>query len=90
MTGFFFVASALYGAQAEQHNIAKADGTHAYVPNQGDGTVSVIDTARNKVVATIRVGAGPVGVDITSEDLKAHTDELCTIRTAENGRPYSM
>jgi succinate-semialdehyde dehydrogenase / glutarate-semialdehyde dehydrogenase len=23
------------------------------------------------------------------EELKAHTDELCTILTAENGRPYS-
>src|ERR1700758_1812850 len=26
----------------------------------------------------------------TMEELKAHTDELCTILTAENGRPYSM
>jgi YVTN family beta-propeller protein len=43
------------------------DGAHAYVANQGDGTVSVIDIARNKVVATIRVGAGPVGVNITSD-----------------------
>src|ERR1700720_3295081 len=24
------------------------------------------------------------------EELKAHTDELCTILTAENGRPYSL
>src|SRR5580704_12315329 len=24
------------------------------------------------------------------EELKAHTDELCTLLTAENGRPYSM
>src|SRR5260370_4089684 len=24
------------------------------------------------------------------EELKAHTDELCTILTAENGRPHSM
>ena len=24
------------------------------------------------------------------EELKAHTDELCTILTAENGRPYRM
>src|SRR3979490_692070 len=24
------------------------------------------------------------------EELKAHTDELCTILTAENGRPYNM
>jgi len=61
MTRIFFVASALYGAQAEQHNIAKAT-TFGYVTNVDDNTVSVIDTVRNKVVATIRVGAGPVGV----------------------------
>src|SRR2546422_516448 len=30
--------------------------TRAYVTNEGDGTVSVIDTATNTVVATIPVG----------------------------------
>jgi YVTN family beta-propeller protein len=47
------------------------DGTHAYVANYlpptdgsifSPGVVSVIDTTRNKVVATIPVGSGPVGV----------------------------
>jgi YVTN family beta-propeller protein len=52
-----------------------SDGTRAYVANNAiptdgsinsAGVVSVIDTARNKVVATIPVGGGPVGVAITS------------------------
>ena len=38
------VASALYGAHAEQNNLAKAT-TCGYVTNVDDNTVSVIDTA---------------------------------------------
>ena len=34
----------------------------AYITNAGDNTVSVIDTATNKLVATHSVGAGPNGV----------------------------
>ena len=34
----------------------------AYVPNSTDGTVSVIDTASNTVVATVTVGASPMSV----------------------------
>jgi YVTN family beta-propeller protein len=41
------------------------DGTHAFVTNQFDNTVSVIDTANNKVVATIPVGSFATGVAIT-------------------------
>jgi large repetitive protein len=39
--------------------------TRAYVPNVGDFTVSVIDSATNTVVATIPVGQCPSGVAIT-------------------------
>ena len=39
MTRFFFVASALYGAHAEQNNLAKAT-TFGYVTNVDDNTVS--------------------------------------------------
>jgi YVTN family beta-propeller protein len=41
----------------------------AYVTNQGDGTVSVIDTATNppSVVATVTVGSDPVGVGVTPD-----------------------
>jgi YVTN family beta-propeller protein len=31
------------------------DGKHVYVPNYASGTVSVIDTATNTVVATVKV-----------------------------------
>ena len=43
------------------------DGTHAYVTNTGDGTVSVIDTATNMVVATVTVGTSPAGVAVTPD-----------------------
>ena len=38
-----------------------ADGTKAYVANGGDNTVSVINPATKTVIATIPVGADPVG-----------------------------
>ena len=41
------------------------DGTRAYVTNHGLGSVSVIDTASNTVVATVGVGDGPEGVAVT-------------------------
>jgi YVTN family beta-propeller protein len=41
------------------------DGKFLYVANFGDNTVSVISTATNGVVATIPVGGGPLGLDIT-------------------------
>ncbi|MEY3411168.1 MAG: hypothetical protein RL593_744, partial [Pseudomonadota bacterium] len=41
--------------------IASAKNT-AYITNQGDNTVSVIDIDSNKVIKTISVAKGPVGV----------------------------
>ncbi len=41
------------------------DGAFAYVTNSGIGTVSVIETASNTVVATVPVGFAPRGVAIT-------------------------
>ena len=43
------------------------DGTHAYVTNVIDGTVSVITTATGVVSAPITVGKAPVGVAITPD-----------------------
>jgi YVTN family beta-propeller protein len=40
------------------------DGKHAYVANNGDGTVSVITTATGAVSAPITVGKGAAGVAI--------------------------
>jgi YVTN family beta-propeller protein len=38
------------------------DGTVAYATELSTGSVSVIDTASNTVIATVAVGAGPAGV----------------------------
>jgi YVTN family beta-propeller protein len=71
ITGFFLVASAPYGAHAEQHNPAGAT-TFGYVVNAVDNTVSVIDTASNAAVATIPVGTLPVAVATTPDGTRAY------------------
>jgi YVTN family beta-propeller protein len=43
-----------------QHSIA-------YITNQGDNTVSVIDIQQNKVINTIKVGKAPVGVAVSTK-----------------------
>jgi YVTN family beta-propeller protein len=81
MTRFFLVASAPYGAHAEQHNPAKAT-TFGYVANVSDSTVSVIDTANNAVVATINLSVGtspastPVGVATTPDGTRAYVSNV--------------
>jgi YVTN family beta-propeller protein len=50
---------------ADAHAIAFiADGSKAYVTNQGANTVSVIDVATHAVTATINVGTKPNGIAI--------------------------
>jgi YVTN family beta-propeller protein/predicted outer membrane repeat protein len=39
-----------------------ADGSRLYVPNFGDGTLSIISTATNTVSQTVAVGSRPTGV----------------------------
>ena len=39
-------------------------GPLGYVVNHGDGTVSVLDTATNAVVATVTVGSEPLGAAV--------------------------
>jgi YVTN family beta-propeller protein len=41
---------------------AQSFAQNAYITNAESNNVSVIDTATNKVTATIPVGSGPVGV----------------------------
>jgi YVTN family beta-propeller protein len=43
------------------------DGSSVYVANQNSGTVSVIDTATNAVIATVRVGVEPNGVAVSPD-----------------------
>ncbi len=44
----------------------------AYVTNSNSSSVSVIDTASNAVVATVGVGARPIGVAITPDGSRAY------------------
>ena len=60
----------------------------AYVANLV-GTVSVIDTATNTVVATVTVGVGPVAVAVTPDGTHvyvtdARSNTVSVIRTATN------
>jgi YVTN family beta-propeller protein len=61
----------------------------AYVANSGSNTVSVIDTATNKVVATVPVGTNPAGVAVTPDGTKVYVanendNTVSVIRTATN------
>ncbi len=44
----------------------------AYIANQGDGTVSVINTTTSAVVATIPVGQSPFGVSVSADGSKVY------------------
>lgn len=64
-------------------------GTRAYVANNSDGTVSVVNTATNAVTATITVGADPRGVAINPAGTRvyvANGDDgtVSVIRTSTN------
>jgi YVTN family beta-propeller protein len=88
MTGFFLTSIAFCGAHAEQPDPAKA-ATFGYVANLDDDTVSVIDTARNTVVATIPVGGFPDGVATTPDGTRAYVtnnfdSNISVIDTASN------
>jgi YVTN family beta-propeller protein len=65
------------------------DGAGAYVTNFGDGTVSVIATATNTVVATVAVGSLPLEVAMTPNGAHAYVTNfgdgtLSVIETASN------
>src|SRR5215510_7014169 len=49
-----------------------ADSSRAYVANAADGTVSVINTEKRKVIATINVGAEPHALCFTPNFTKLH------------------
>ncbi|MEN6551932.1 MAG: YncE family protein, partial [Methanobacterium sp.] len=43
------------------------DGKYAYVAINGEATVSVIDTAEDKVIKTISVGKNPIGIAVSPD-----------------------
>ena len=67
---------------------ALATGPCAYITNSGSDNVSVIDTVTNKVIATVNVGFGPIGVAVNpvkNEAYVTNTDgTVCLIDTATN------
>jgi YVTN family beta-propeller protein len=67
----FFPSSVLFSS----------DGTRAYISNPGSGTVSVIDTASNTVVASIRLPTGPEFFQAITPDGKHlyETDGCCRV-----------
>ncbi len=48
------------------------DGNTLIVANQGDSTISVINTNTNTVASTLSVGASPWGVQISPDSLRAY------------------
>jgi YVTN family beta-propeller protein len=49
---------------------------NAYITNDGSGNVSVIDTATNRVSATITVGSDPGGVAVTPDGGKVYVANI--------------
>jgi len=69
LVGSLIAAILSYGAQA---------APFAYITNAGSNTVSVIDTARNVVVATVSVGSGPMGVAVNPSGTRVYVASLTT------------
>ena len=51
---------------------ASTRAQNAYITNQNSGTVSVIDTATDTVIATIPVGPRPFGVAVSPDGSKVY------------------
>src|SRR2546423_12991000 len=47
----------------------------AYVPNERSGTVSVIDTASDRVVATVKTGGKPRGIAATPDGRRLYVSD---------------
>ncbi len=62
---------------------------YAYITNFNSGTVSVIDTANNSVIATVPVGTNPWGVAVSPDGIKVYvtnvgSNSISVIDTANN------
>ncbi|HEX5832178.1 MAG TPA: cytochrome D1 domain-containing protein, partial [Gemmatimonadaceae bacterium] len=49
------------------------DGELVYITNGRGGTLSVIDTGRDSIIASVRVGTRPWGVAVTPDGRKIYT-----------------
>ncbi|MCU0924619.1 MAG: beta-propeller fold lactonase family protein [Hydrogenophaga sp.] len=58
------------------HVVVTPDGSHAYVTNGGDNSVSVVDTSARKLVATIAVGQYPHGLRVSPDGKEVYVANL--------------
>ena len=82
--------AATIGVGLNPHDIELSpDGRWAYQPNQGDGTVTVIDARSLQVEATVAVGTGPCHVTFTPDGAYACvantlSDEVSVVRVDDH------
>jgi YVTN family beta-propeller protein len=67
-----FIAFSFLGTVAAAGQSSSPAGTYAYITNDVDRTVSVIDTDTNRVITTVDVGIGPSGVAISPDGKKVY------------------
>src|SRR5436305_10928955 len=70
-----FSQPAVLVAAALAAPLAAAAAPFAYVPNEGSGTVSVIDTATDQVVAEIPAGKKPRGTALSPDGRTAYVSD---------------
>jgi len=64
-------------------------GEHIYVSNTRENTVSVIRTSDNTVIATVKVGTRPIGLEVTTDGnylyvAASRDNSVSVIRTTDN------
>jgi YVTN family beta-propeller protein len=62
-------------AFAASLSAALAAAPFAYVPNEGSGSVSVIDTERDAVVAEFAAGVKPRGIAVTADGKRLYVSD---------------
>jgi len=83
------VENSLNGATGPYIMVVTPDVSRIYVANNGNGTVSAINTATNTVAATINVGQQPTGICISPDGSKVYvatviSNSVAVISTATN------
>ena len=55
--------------------LAAAAAPFAYASNEGSASISVIDTATDRVVATLKIGAKPRGIAISADGSRLYVSD---------------
>ena len=81
----FFRVFAISSILAIASCATKPKGPVAYVTNERDGTIVVIDTLTDRAVSTIKVGARPRGIQLEStQNAYINSPSLLPLSTVEN------